>query len=81
MLGRVADGTLRAKRARHRRRRGRGRHRAGFPVGRWMIPAGLAVGILVFVTAVLLVTDVVTSAVLPTWTLPTWTLPTWTFSR
>ena len=30
-----------------------------------MIPAGLAVGILVVVTAMLLVTDVVTSAALP----------------
>ncbi len=55
------------RRARHRRThdRGRGRHKAGFPIGRWMIPAGLAVAILVFVTAVLLVTDVVTSALLP----------------
>ena len=51
------------------------------PGGAGMTRPGLAVGILVFVTAVLLVTDVVTSAVLPTWTLPTWTLPTWTFSR
>jgi hypothetical protein len=64
MLSGVAD---RTQRARHRRKRSRGggRHRAGFPIGRWMIPAGLAVAILVFVTAVLLVTDVVTSAILP----------------
>jgi hypothetical protein len=53
---------------RHRRRRGprgdRGRHRfvyAPSAKARWMIPAGLALVILVVVTTVLLVTDVTTS--------------------
>ena len=55
------------KRARHRRSRGRGRgrHRAGFPISRLMIPAGLAVAILFVVTAALLVTDMVTSTAVP----------------
>ena len=60
----MADQTLRA-RHRRSRGRGRGRHRAGFSVGRWMIPAGLAVAILIFVTAVLLVTDMITSTAVP----------------
>jgi hypothetical protein len=53
---------------RHRRRRGpradRGRHRfvyAPSAKARWMIPAGLALVILVVVATVLLVTDVTTS--------------------
>jgi hypothetical protein len=66
MLTDVSD---RTERARHRRRRGRGsgrgRHRAGFSMGRWVVPAGLAVGILVVVTAMLLVTDAITSTAIP----------------
>ncbi len=66
MLTDVSD---RTERARHRRQRGhgsgRGRHRAGFSIGRWVVPAGLALGILVVVTAMLLVTDAITSTAIP----------------
>jgi hypothetical protein len=55
----------RTERARHRRKRSlrpRGRHRVRYGNARWLVPASLAVVILVIVAVALLITDVTTSA-------------------
>ena len=63
----LSDAGRRSSGPRHRRSRSlraQGRHRlvyAPSTKARWMIPAGLALMILVVVTTVLLVTDVTTS--------------------
>ncbi|MGZ4447970.1 MAG: hypothetical protein ACXVWY_14805 [Nocardioides sp.] len=44
--------------------RPQGRHRLRYGPSRWVVPAGLAVVILIVVTAILLVTDVTTSTAL-----------------
>ena len=52
-------------RARHRRSRSLfppGQHRLRYGHARWLVPAGLAVFILVVITVALLITDVTTSA-------------------
>ena len=60
----MADRTPRARHRRSRSLRPRGQHRLRYGPARWLVPAGLAVLILVVITVALLITDVTTSAVL-----------------
>ena len=61
----VHERTQRNERARHRRTRSlrpRGRHRVRYGNARWLVPAGLAVVILLIVAVALMITDATTSA-------------------
>jgi hypothetical protein len=60
----VADRTARARHRRSRSLRPSGRHRLRYGPARWLVPAGLAVLILVVITVALVITDVTTSAAL-----------------
>jgi hypothetical protein len=60
----VEDRTERARHRRSRSLRPTGRHRLRYGPARWLVPAGLAVVILVVITVALLITDVTTSGVL-----------------
>ncbi len=57
----MADQTRRGRHRRTRSLRPQGRHRVRYGSARWLVPAGLAVVILVLVAMVLVITDVTTS--------------------